>query len=125
MQPGIDSSAKANLRKWIRGLVLYRIVNVLSGVDIIIDVSLNILLGFPGETNAVYQQQMKIIPSLQHLQPPESTSKLWLERFIPYYKWPERYGIRLTGPGLAYGYMYDERKVDLNKMAYDFEYEID
>ena len=65
------------------------------------------------------------IPSLVHFQPPESTAKLWLERFSPYFKWPERYGIRLTGPGLAYSYVYDERKVDLQKIAYDFEYEID
>jgi hypothetical protein len=26
---------------------------------------------------------------------------------------------------LAYGYVYDERKVDLNRIAYDFEYDID
>ena len=27
--------------------------------------------------------------------------------------------------GLAYAYVYDERQVDLNKIAYDFEYTID
>ena len=38
---------------------------------------------------------------------------------------PEQYGVRITGPGAAYAYVYDERRVDLNKIAYDFEYEVD
>jgi hypothetical protein len=31
----------------------------------------------------------------------------------------------MTGPGLAYGYVYDARQVDLQKIAYDFEYELE
>lgn len=126
MQPGIESLSAAQLKEMDKGVSPLQNIQCLKWSRYYnIDLSWNILLGFPGETNADYQRQMEIIPSLLHLQPPESTSKLWLERFSPYYKWPERYGIRLTGPGLAYGYVYDERKVDLNKIAYDFEYEID
>lgn len=126
MQPGIESLSRAQLKEMDKGVSPLQNIQCLKWSRYYnIDVSWNILLGFPLETNADYQRQMEIIPSLLHLQPPESTSKLWLERFSPYYKWPERYGIRLTGPGLAYGYVYDERKVDLNKIAYDFEYEID
>jgi hypothetical protein len=33
--------------------------------------------------------------------------------------------MRITGPGTAYAYVYDERNIDLNKIAYDFEYETD
>jgi hypothetical protein len=62
---------------------------------------------------------------LLHLQPPEATGKFWLERFSPYYTKPHQYGIRLTGPGMAYQYVYDPRQVDLGKIAYDFEYELD
>ena len=126
MQPGIESLSRAQLKEMDKGVSPLQNIQCLKWSRYYnIDVSWNILLGFPQETNADYQRQMEIIPSLLHLQPPESTSKLWLERFSPYYKWPERYGIRLTGPGLAYGYVYDERKVDLNKIAYDFEYDID
>ena len=126
MQPGIESLSQAQLKEMDKGVSPLQNIQCLKWSRYYnIDLSWNILLGFPGETNADYQRQMEIIPSLLHLQPPESTSKLWLERFSPYFKWPERYGIRLTGPGLAYGYVYDERKVDLNKIAYDFEYEID
>ena len=126
MQPGIESLSQGQLKEMDKGVSPLQNIQCLKwSLYYNIDLSWNMLLGFPGESNADYQRQMEIIPSLLHLQPPESTSKLWLERFSPYYKWPERYGIRLTGPGLAYGYVYDERKVDLNKIAYDFEYEID
>ena len=66
-----------------------------------------------------------MIPSLFHLQPPESTGKFWMERFSPYYTRPHEYGVRITGPGTAYEYVYDARQVDLKKIAYDFEYELD
>jgi hypothetical protein len=88
-------------------------------------VSWNILLGFPGETNEDYQRQLNLIPSLLHLQPPEATGKFWLQRFSPYFTRPHEYGIRITGPGMAYEYVYDARQVDLKKIAYDFEYELD
>jgi hypothetical protein len=38
---------------------------------------------------------------------------------------PHEYGVRITGPGMAYEYVYDETRVDLKKIAYDFEYELD
>ncbi len=126
MQPGIESLSHSQLKEMDKGVTPLQNIQCLKWSRYYnIDLSWNILLGFPGETTADYRRQMAIIPWLFHLQPPESTSKLWLERFSPYFKWPERYGIRLTGPGMAYGYVYDERKVDLNKIAYDFEYEID
>ncbi|MDH5642414.1 MAG: RiPP maturation radical SAM protein 1, partial [Nitrospira sp.] len=64
-------------------------------------------------------------PSLVHLQPPEATGKFWLQRFSPYFTRPQEYGIRITGPGMAYEYVYDARQVDVKKIAYDFEYELD
>jgi hypothetical protein len=126
MQPGIESLSLTQLKEMDKGVSPLQNIQCLKWSRYYnIDLSWNILLGFPQETDADYQQQIEMIPSLFHLQPPESTAKLWLERFSPYFKWPERYGIRLTGPGLAYSYVYDERKVDLQKIAYDFEYEID
>src|SRR2546426_164216 len=88
-----------------------------------IDVSWNILLGFPKETHEDYRKQIALIPSILHLQPPESVGRFWLERFSPYFMRPEKYGLRITGPGSAYEYVYDPNAVDLKKIAYDFEYE--
>ena len=126
MQPGIESLSAAQLKEMDKGVSPLQNVQCLKWSRYYnLDINWNILLGFPQETNGDYRRQIALIPSLFHLQPPESTGKLWLERFSPYFMRPEEYGVRITGPGAAYEYVYDARKVDLNKIAYDFEYEID
>lgn len=126
MQPGIESLSSAQLKEMDKGVSPLQNIQCLKWSRYYnIDLSWNILLGFPQETNADYQQQLDLIPSLLHFQPPESTGKLWLERFSPYFMRPEDYGVRIVGPDPAYSYVYDERNVDLTKIAYDFEYEAD
>ncbi len=125
MQPGIESLSAAQLKEMDKGVSPLQNIQCLKWSRYYnLDINWNILLGFPRETNDDYQHQIDLIPSLFHLQPPESTGKLWLERFSPYFMRPEEYGVRITGPGAAYEYVYDMRSVDLNKIAYDFEYEI-
>jgi ribosomal peptide maturation radical SAM protein 1 len=126
MQPGLESLSALQLKAMDKGVTpMQNIVCLKWSYYYRITVSWNILLGFPGETNDDYLRQIDLIPSLVHLQPPEATGKFWLERFSPYYARPHEYGVRMTGPGLAYQYVYDARQVDLNKIAYDFEYELD
>jgi ribosomal peptide maturation radical SAM protein 1 len=126
MQPGLESLSLNQLQAMDKGVTPMRNIICLKwSYYYHIAVSWNLLLGFPGETNEDYRGQIDMIPSLFHLQPPESTGKFWLERFSPYYTRPHEYGVRITGPGTAYEYVYDARQVDLKKIAYDFEYELD
>ena len=126
MQPGLESLSATQLKAMDKGVTpMQNIVCLKWSFYYRVSVSWNILLGFPGETNEDYVRQIDMIPCLFHLQPPEATGKFWLERFSPYYARPHEYGVRMTGPGLAYEYVYDGRQVDLNKIAYDFEYELD
>ncbi len=126
MQPGLESLSLTQLKAMDKGVTpIQNIVCLKWSFYYRISVSWNILLGFPGETNEDYLRQIDLIPSLLHLQPPEATGKFWLERFSPYYARPHEYGVRMTGPGLAYEYIYDARQVDLQKIAYDFEYELE
>jgi ribosomal peptide maturation radical SAM protein 1 len=126
MQPGLESLSLNQLRAMDKGVTpIQNIICLKWSFYYHIAVSWNILLGFPGETTEDYRRQIDLIPALFHLQPPEATGKFWLERFSPYYKRPHEYGVRITGPGLAYEYVYDGRQVDLKKIAYDFEYELD
>ena len=126
MQPGLESLSVTQLKAMDKGVTpIQNIVCLKWSYYYRITVSWNILLGFPGETNGDYLHQIDLIPSLVHLQPPEATGKFWLERFSPYYARPHDYGVRMTGPGLAYQYVYDARQVDLSKIAYDFEYELE
>lgn len=126
MQPGLESLSLNQLRSMDKGVTpMQNIICLKWSFYYRVTVSWNILLGFPGETNEDYRRQIDLIPSLLHLQPPEATGKFWLERFSPYYTRPHEYGVRMTGPGMAYEYVYDSRQVDLKKIAYDFEYELE
>lgn len=126
MQPGLESLSLNQLRAMDKGATpMQNIVCLKWSLYYHVTVLWNILLGFPGETNEDYRGQLDLIPSLLHLQPPEATGKFWLQRFSPYFTRPHEYGIRITGPGMAYEYVYDVRQVDLKKIAYDFEYELD
>ena len=126
MQPGIESLSQATLHEMDKGVSPLQNLQCLRWCSYYnIHVSWNILLGFPGETNEDYRKQINLIPAILHLQPPEGVGKLWLERFSPYFTRPQQYGVRITGPGMAYEYVYDPKRIDLNKIAYDFEYEVD
>jgi len=126
MQPGLESLSLNQLKAMDKGVTpMQNIICLKWSQYYHVMVSWNILLGFPGETNEDYQRQLDLIPSLLHLQPPEATGKFWLQRFSPYFTRPHEYGICITGPGMAYEYVYDARQVNLKKIAYDFEYELD
>ncbi len=126
MQPGLESLSLNQLKAMDKGATpMQNIVCLKWSQYYHVMVSWNILLGFPGETNEDYQRQLDLIPSLLHLQPPEATGRFWLQRFSPYFARPHEYGVRITGPGMAYEYVYDARQVNLKKIAYDFEYELD
>ncbi|MGQ0695340.1 MAG: RiPP maturation radical SAM C-methyltransferase [Nitrospiraceae bacterium] len=126
MQPGLESLSLSQLRTMDKGVTpMQNIICLKWSLYYHVAVSWNILLGFPGETNEDYQRQIALIPSVVHLQPPEAIGKFWLERFSPYFTRPHEYGVHITGPGMAYEYVYDARLVDLKKIAYDFEYQLD
>ena len=126
MQPGLESLSQPQLRAMDKGVTpMQNLVCLKWCFYYRVAVSWNILLGFPGETNDDYLRQIDLIPSLVHLQPPEGAGKFWLERFSPYHTRAHEYGIRIIGPGMAYEYVYDARQVDVAKIAYDFEYELD
>ncbi|MBH0197809.1 MAG: RiPP maturation radical SAM protein 1 [Nitrospira sp.] len=126
MQPGLESLSLNQLKAMDKGVTpMQNLVCLKWSAYYRVAVSWNMLLGFPGETNDDYLRQIDLIPSLLHLQPPESAGRFWLERFSPYFTRPRDYGLRITGPGMAYEYVYDTRQVDVKKIAYDFEYELD
>lgn len=126
MQPGLESLSLSQLKAMDKGVTPMQNILCLKWSSYYrVAVSWNILLGFPGETNEDYRRQIELLPSLFHLQAPEATGKFWLQRFSPYFTRPHEYGVRITGPGMAYEYVYDAARLDLLKVAYDFEYELD
>lgn len=124
VQPGIESFSVNQLRDMDKGVrPMQNILFLKWAMYYGIDVTWNILTGFPGETDEDYRIQTELIRPLVHLQPPIGVGDLYLERFSPYFTRPEDYGIRIQGPGEAYLYVYDSPKIDPMKIAYDFEFE--
>jgi len=124
IQPGIESFSTNQLQEMDKGVrPLQNILCMKWSMYYGIEVNWNILIGFPGETDDDYRQQIDLIKLLFHLPPPECVGNLWLERFSPYFMRPEEYGITIKAPGEAYPYVYDNPEIDHLKIAYDFEFE--
>jgi len=122
VQPGIESLSDNILKIMRKGSTAATNINLLKWCAFYgIDVKWNILLGFPGETAADYDDQTALVPLLHHLPPPDNCEEIWLERFSPYFFEPEIAFLRRR-PALGYRYAYPSA-VDLEKTAYFFEYE--
>ena len=124
IQPGIESFSLNQLQEMDKGVrPMQNILCMKWAMYYGIEINWNILIGFPGETDDDYRQQIDLIKLLFHLPPPECVGNLWLERFSPYFRRPEEYGIKITAPGEAYPYVYDHPDIDHLKISYDFEFE--
>jgi len=124
IQPGIESFSPNQLKEMDKGVSPIRNILCLKWACYYgIEMTWSILTGFPGETDEDYRHQIDLIKRLTHLTPPIDAGDIWLERFSPYFTRPDDYGIKITGPGEAYGFVYDWPEIDLMKISYDFEYE--
>jgi ribosomal peptide maturation radical SAM protein 1 len=123
LQPGLESLSSHVLRLMDKGVRAAQNVNLLRWARYYgISVGWNILWGFPGETPEDYAEQAAAIPHLVHLQPPASADRIWLERFSPLYRQPERFRLRHRRPEPSYRHVYPG-SVDLDRVAYFFDYE--
>lgn len=81
----------------------------------------NLLTGFPGERAENYDEQVDLIPLLTHLWPPTGVGRIWLERFSPYF-FDDSFPVHDRRPEPAYRYIYPAGRVNLDKIAYFFQY---
>jgi ribosomal peptide maturation radical SAM protein 1 len=124
LQPGVESLSSHVLRLMDKGVRAAQNVNLLRWARYYgIDVAWTILWGFPGETAEDYAGQAALAEHLVHLQPPENSGRIWLERFSPMYTSPERFGVVRRSPARGYRYVYPGR-VDLERVAYFFDYAV-
>jgi ribosomal peptide maturation radical SAM protein 1 len=122
IQPGIESLSTNVLRLMRKGstsLINIRLLKWARYYGIKLD--WNILTGFPGEVDADYTDQARLIPQLVHLQPPAGCGRLWLERFSPYFT-DSSLGMSNVRPRAVYRYLYPDR-LDHSKIAYFFDYD--
>jgi ribosomal peptide maturation radical SAM protein 1 len=120
MQPGIESLSSHVLklmRKGVSGqqnLILLRSCKSMG-----ISVAWNYLYGLPGETSEDYESVLRLLPKIEHLQPPSGLNKIIIDRFSPYHNTPEQFGIENVVPVAGYTGLYPA-DASLSDIAYHF-----
>jgi ribosomal peptide maturation radical SAM protein 1 len=123
VQPGIESLSSHMLKLMRKGVTALQNVNFLKWAHFYgMEITWNILLGFPGERIEDYQRQIDIIPLLRHLPPAVAVTAIHLDRFSPYFDFADRLGIHNVSPDPAYASVYPP-DFDLSRIAYYFEHE--
>lgn len=122
IQPGIENLSTPVLRLMRKGTTRLLNIRLLKWARYYgISVSWNLLGGFPGERDADYIEQARLIPLLHHLQPPDAVARVWLERFSPFYTDPAL-GMRNVRPRASYRHIYPPQ-LDHAKIAYFFDHD--
>ena len=87
LQPGIESLNTHCLQLIKKGTTAIRNLALLKWCrEYGVIAYWNLLCGIPGETFEDYDQQLLLMDSITHFQPPMSTNPLRIDRFSPYFK---------------------------------------
>ncbi|MBI4524202.1 MAG: RiPP maturation radical SAM protein 1 [Deltaproteobacteria bacterium] len=120
IQPGIESLATSTLRLMKKGTMVFQnLILLKSCVAHDIFPRWNLLVGFPGEGQEVYEKYLHDIPLLTHLRPPFGVYPVRFDRYSPYFVKAEQYGLDLH-PYDFYSLIYPFNEEALANMAYYF-----
>ena len=120
IQPGIEALATKSLQLMKKGSSACHNVRFLMNC-LMNDVSpvWNLLVGFPGETESIFQKYAEDIPKLAHIPPPVGVFPVRFDRYSPYFNKPEDFGIQLQ-PFDSYDYVYPFGDDAIRNIAYYF-----
>ena len=82
-----------------------------------ISIAWNMLYAFPGDTAEEYWGSYQLIPLIHHFEPPSSQTPISIERFSPYFDFPEKYGRIYPWPAYE---SYLPPSSDISRVAYHF-----
>jgi ribosomal peptide maturation radical SAM protein 1 len=124
VQPGIESLSNDVLRLMKKGCTGLQNIQLLKWcLEHNIYVAWNMLAGFPEEEPSEYDKMARLLPLLQHLQPPTSCFPIRLDRFSPLFTRTEEFGLERVRPNPAYYYVYPLGRRELEKLAYFFDFD--
>lgn len=87
-----------------------------------VELNWNLLWGIPGEDPADYQMMAGLIPGIVHFAPPLAAGRVRADRFSPFFRDPQRYGIGNLRPHRAFRFVYPLPEPSLRRVAYYFEH---
>jgi len=120
IQPGIESLATSTLKLMGKGTNAFQNLRFLKHcLTYGVEPGWNLLIGFPGEEETIYQKYAVDIPLLAHLPPPMGVYPVRFDRFSPYYSQAKNYGLKLK-PYDFYSLVYPFSERDLEDLAYFF-----
>lgn len=123
VQPGIESLSTHILQLMRKGVSAIKNVRLMKWATYYgVDVSWNLLVGFPGEKLQDYTSQLQLIRVIPHLPPPRGAFRITLERFSPNFSQAAEMGFENVRPLEPYSYIYPP-EIDLRRIAYFFEYD--
>jgi ribosomal peptide maturation radical SAM protein 1 len=118
--PGIESLSTHMLRLINKGVTAAdNLLLLRNGRSVGLRLFWFMLWGIPGDTAADYEEILRILPLIRHLQPPRKFFHVHLERFSHYFLNPESHGITNFRPWAVYRAVYPEW-ADIDKLAFDF-----
>lgn len=120
IQPGIESLSDDILQIMNKGVKSWQNINALRHARMYdVYVNWNLLHSLPGDRIDHYNDIKALIPLLHHLCPPIGLSKLSVDRFSPYFDYPDRYGVANIRAMDAY---YDilPKRANIEEIAYHF-----
>jgi ribosomal peptide maturation radical SAM protein 1 len=126
VQPGIESFSGHVLQLMRKGVTPLQNVQLLKWcAEYGVKPQWNLLCGFPGEEARDYQDVLQFLEAISHLPPAEGWGWLRLDRFSPYFDFPDQFGVRIKGALEPYRHLYPLDASRLYNIAYFFEYDFD
>jgi magnesium-protoporphyrin IX monomethyl ester (oxidative) cyclase len=120
LQPGIEALATATLKRMKKGTSVFQNLQFLkSCARLDINPIWNLLIGFPGEPEHIYEKYAVDLPKLTHLPPPNGAFPVRFDRFSPYFMKAQEYGLNLK-PLDFYALVYPFPAEVLQQIAYYF-----
>ena len=125
IQPGIEALSTPLLRLMKKGVSAAQNIALLRYARIVdLSVNWNLLYAFPGDRLEWYEETVKLLPLLTHLNPPTGLCHLSVDRFSPYFERPADYNIRSLRAMAPYFDVLPSH-VDQHQVAYHFEGDYD
>jgi ribosomal peptide maturation radical SAM protein 1 len=123
IQAGIESLSDPILRSMRKGVTAFQNIRLIKWcAELGVQLFWNVIYGLPGEPPEEYARMADVMRSLVHLEPPRLVP-LALERFSPYQRRPEAFGLVPVGPRRDYQFVYPMLDdVTLAELAYSFDY---